>query len=786
VEMAFTNINELAADRQLVTPEICPQNDYYGHATVLKKFIGWRNDVPLPFAIEHGAFAGDFVWSVDLNSPVPAIMCSPKRRIAVLKSRTDKIVESIGPVIQYATSMLSDDQIRSEKLRLGKNLLVFPAHSTHHITANYDIEAFLKEIKIVAENFDTVRICLYWKDVLGGVNKYYEQAGIECVSAGHIFDADFLPRLKSLLTIADMTMSNCDGSYIGFSIMMGKPHYLWKQPVELSAKSDEIIKRDSSDYDKKDELTNQLDNIFSVFMESISAEQQRFADDYWGIFVNKNKEDIVSIADNALNSSVERYAHLSTIHNYFHKKFLAESSVTGKSLSFYANNGKIMNETHANMQIKLKRSEVEWIGLRFLDPIGRVFKYNGEYYRAIYCEKGDYVKSLFSRGVVTALIKSDLLVDMDIVDVEMEGFGLVVKPVTSRFQMPPFMWCWHMIKDAALKYVKMNLLLLDHKLGTLDGHINNMVQTANAKPVWVDLGSITPLNNEFVGLDEFCRCFYFPLILASAGSKYWRMARLFMKEGGISGDEMIAISGFKLPEFASRKEMLFYLYDNISRLVVDNQQTLWSSYMSAESLANVELNYNIGDPESVHVRSALIANIIKDINPKNVIDLGCNAGYYTLLTSKTNIPVLGLDFDETSINKLYDVINRYYGDAEITIGVHNAMHIMDFKAELVLALALTHHLFFTNSCSFEAIAKILSSYSDKHLITESMPLGLGTGRSGRPSPDPLPEGYKLELFKSSLEKYFGRVESIDYPVPPGVSPRVLIVCKDRLRPAGTC
>lgn len=321
---AFTNINELAADRQLITPEICTQNDFYGHATVLKNFIGWQNDIPLPFAIEHGAFAGNFVWDVDANSPVPAIMCIPTRRISVLQNKTDKSVESIGPLIQYASSLLTEEQINFEKKRLGKNVLVFPAHSTHHVAATYDVQKLVDKIKSIANHFDSVRVCLYWKDILQGVDSFYEQAGIECVTAGHIFDPMFLPRLKSLLTIADMTMSNCNGSYIGFSILMGKPHYLWNQPVELTAKANDILQRDRSDCNGKDELTTQLDCIFTDFNEVVSLEQWKFADAYWGIGVSKSKTEFIRIIDILLNNFNQSNPNLEVIKEYFYNVYFPE------------------------------------------------------------------------------------------------------------------------------------------------------------------------------------------------------------------------------------------------------------------------------------------------------------------------------------------------------------------------------------------------------------------------------------------------------------------------------
>jgi len=53
-------------------------------------------------------------------------------------------------------------------------------------------------------------------------------------------------------------------------------------------------------------------------------------------------------------------------------------------------------------------TELDWIGVRFLDPIGRVFLLDGDYYRAIYPDKVEYVKNLIESDVIKQLIENKL------------------------------------------------------------------------------------------------------------------------------------------------------------------------------------------------------------------------------------------------------------------------------------------------------------------------------------------------------------------------------------------
>jgi hypothetical protein len=64
--------------------------------------------------------------------------------------------------------------------------------------------------------------------------------------------------------------------------------------------------------------------------------------------------------------------------------------------------------------------------------------------------------------------------------------------------------------------------------------------------------------------------------------------------------------------------------------------------------------------------------------------------------------------------------------------------------------------------------------TEKRLITEFMPNGLG-GAAGI-SPDPLPADYTLASFLEALRKEFHRVDVVDYEQASKHSPRILIVC----------
>jgi hypothetical protein len=190
---------------------------------------------------------------------------------------------------------MSNEKRINEKKRLGSNILVFPAHSTHHNLTHYNIDRYCLRIRELGRDFDSIRICLYWKDILRGFHKVYQGFGFECVTAGHIYDPMFLPRLKSIIDISDLTLSNQIGTHVGYSVYMGKPHYLDNGNISYLGKSE--IPNPGNDYynNTKHSDINEIQTGFSEFRYDISPEQIELIDKYWGVSEIKSSEEMKTI-----------------------------------------------------------------------------------------------------------------------------------------------------------------------------------------------------------------------------------------------------------------------------------------------------------------------------------------------------------------------------------------------------------------------------------------------------------------------------------------------------------
>lgn len=278
-----------------ITSEVCLQNDFYSNAYWIKKFCGMNESYHIKSAIEHACYMGeDYVWDSDINSIFETIITLSPKRKEILERHTTKKIYMLGPYMAYANYFKSKQELDNEKERLGRTLVVFPSHSTDFVKIKFDFDLFINKIKELSKEFDNVRICVHYADILRNKHLLYEQAGFQIVSAGHMYDPMFLPRLKCILYCSDMIMANDVGSYIGQAAYLNKPCYLYRQKLQADETEnkeyiEEYIIRNN------DKFYNELFEKFSEPQDSLSAEQRELINYGWGVDLVKDKAELNQI-----------------------------------------------------------------------------------------------------------------------------------------------------------------------------------------------------------------------------------------------------------------------------------------------------------------------------------------------------------------------------------------------------------------------------------------------------------------------------------------------------------
>ena len=297
----FNNLENLSKEidneyNETFNGELCFTR--YGMNHILRKYCGFDENYRIHALLEHGVILNEYVGGAfRVHEYLPSVVSSDYRVSVLKKEKNYKGAYAIGPYIHYSPFLLSDDKLKEEKERMGKTLLVFPTHSIEGLITEYDIEKFITHIKDLSSDYDTVRVCMYYKDITLGKHKEYQKNGFDVVTAGHFNDYYFLPRLKSIIELSDMTMSNSVGTHIGYCLYLNKPHYIFQSELVQKAELDDRNSKlmfDNGENLKKHSQDNfkYLNGLFQDFQENITKEQLKSVGYLWGFENIKSPKEL--------------------------------------------------------------------------------------------------------------------------------------------------------------------------------------------------------------------------------------------------------------------------------------------------------------------------------------------------------------------------------------------------------------------------------------------------------------------------------------------------------------
>lgn len=474
------------------------------------------------------------------------------------------------------------------------------------------------------------------------------------------------------------------------------------------------------------------------------------------------------------------------------------------------------------MEQKIPYCKVKFHPHSFGDHHIRLFRWNGQIYRGISSERTPYFTQLFRDGVIQRLTEQGLLIESELTPLVIDGYEMVVRHRYIPFTSYPNEWCAAMFKNAALTLIDLALELAQHGLTLGDAHPwNLLVDVDTCKPVFVDLGSIGPINDDmWPAYDEFCRFCLYPLILMSHGQD--QIARLLMCEDkGVLKSELLmltrdsalsvslpkppVISRLKLVlqqrvpqsyrqqlkkslssmrslfrkqshDLKSPLDFLEKIRREVESITLPDCKTEWSDHCGKSSLSFSPQDAWTAKQRSLH-------KILTELRPSSVLDIGCNTGWYSKLAALSGSRVVAFDTDELVITQLYyDARDNKLPILPLIMdftkptpsrGLSNHWAIAAterFQCDMVLALALVHHIVLERRLNFDQIVEGLALFSKRWVVVEFIPRedqDVGKWWSDRIS------WYTLDNFINALKKRFSNVSIM----PSHPEHRVLLLCE---------
>jgi hypothetical protein len=372
----------------------------------------------------------------------------------------------------------------------------------------------------------------------------------------------------------------------------------------------------------------------------------------------------------------------------------------------------------------------------FRDPRGSVFSRDGALYRQVGRDHAPDYDHLMSSGLYEALTGDGSLISHQEVD---PGLGLtpdayrVLQPERVRFVSYPYEWGFTQFRDAALLTLSVQAAALSHGMTLRDGSAFN-VTFHRGGPVFLDTTSLGILEEgrPWVAYRQFCQHFVAPLALMSYRDvRLGQLGRIYldgvplelanellpsrtrMKAGLMmhvrlhsgsqqrhAADEKPAASKpFSRRSFDGLVESLRRTIESLSE---PEGRSAWRRYYAeAEHYSD----------EASEQKERLVDRWIAERSPQTVWDLGANTGRFSRLASAKGIDTLALDSDAFCVDEAY-LEARRSGDTHLTsvvsdltnpspgLGwVNEERSSLEERgpADLVLALALIHHLAIANN-----------------------------------------------------------------------------------------
>lgn len=392
----------------------------------------------------------------------------------------------------------------------------------------------------------------------------------------------------------------------------------------------------------------------------------------------------------------------------------------------------------------------------FRDPSGFVFKHEGQIYRQVnQCYADDY-RLLQSSGLYARLIQTGKLIahaELSENLLQSEKWFLTLLPEQVAYISYPYEWCFDQLKDAALLTLDILKEAMAHDMILKDATTFN-IQFQGAKPIFIDTLSFEKYDpaKPWVAYRQFVECFVAPLLLASYRSpELIRLLQLY--PDGIplqlaskllpvrSKFNFNALLHIFLPaklktkqnklsenrlQFSSQKlqNIIASLYALISRLELKRTKSEWNDYYTHTVLGN----------EYVDQKMIIFREWLKLVKGRTALDIGTNTGLFALEASATFANVTAIDSDTFCVDDLYRKAKQSgcnnllplcvdFTQPSPAIGWDNKERndfFSRYKSDVVLALALIHHLAISKNIPLTDIAGMLSRLCN-FLIIEFVP-----------------------------------------------------------------
>ncbi|MBO6517276.1 MAG: SAM-dependent methyltransferase, partial [Bacteroidia bacterium] len=391
-----------------------------------------------------------------------------------------------------------------------------------------------------------------------------------------------------------------------------------------------------------------------------------------------------------------------------------------------------------------------------------------------------------------SLVKKGYLVEHKEVDNKYANAYKTIQPQAIGFISYPYEWTFGQLKDAALLTLYIQKAALKKEMSLKDASAYN-VQIEKGKPVFIDTLSFEKYEEgkPWVAYKQFCQHFLAPLALAS----YTDIRAFQLLKSNIDGIPLDLASkllpsktklkfslathihwhartqekyaGKQTNEKKGRgvsKMAMLGLIDNLISAVKSLQWkpkgTEWGEYYTFTNYSN----------SSFDEKKKLVEQYIEKADAKSLWDLGANDGTFSSIAALKGIPTVAFDIDPIAVEKNYRRVRQDKIDMlPLQLDLTNPSNSIGWaheerdsladrgKVDVVMALALIHHIAISNNVPLKKVAEYLSKLG-QHVIIEFVPKEDSQVQILLATREDIFVDYHLEGFEEAFKTYFDVVD----------------------------
>ena len=434
----------------------------------------------------------------------------------------------------------------------------------------------------------------------------------------------------------------------------------------------------------------------------------------------------------------------------------------------------------------------------FRDPSGFLFSENGILFRQVnqsYAE--DYVR-LMESGLYAKLVKAGLLIPHAEVDRAERSRGAsttlsaepfkVIQPERVPFISYPYEWSFGQLKDAALATLSIQKRALKADLSLKDASAYNM-QFVRGKATLIDTLSFEKYKEgqPWVAYRQFCQHFLAPLALMSVRDvRLSQLLRVYID--GVPLDlaskllpwntrfnfgllthihihsgaqKRYADQAVKPRTGGMSKQAMLGLIENLENTVkkLDWKPagTEWGNYYDDNNYSDAAFKHKM----------ALVREWAEQKKPALVWDLGGNTGVFSREAGASGAQVISFDIDPAAVEQNYRHVksNKDQNILPLVLDLTNPSPALGWSnsernsfgergpADMVLALAVIHHLSISNNVPLPKLAGFFAQ-TCKWLVIEFVPKSDSQVQKLLASREDIFPNYTREGFETAFKAKF--------------------------------